>query len=134
MVGSAIDIALSGLLANSRRIENAASNIANATSSGAIDPADGPTAFAPNDVVQQTQPNGGVGTITVPRDPAFVPSFDPGSPFANSEGLINTPNVNLAEEAVDVSISRIAFQANLAVIETVNDLSEEVLSIFDEEA
>lgn len=134
MVGSAIDIALSGVLANSQRISNAASNIANVRTTGSLDTVNGPAAFAPNDITQETLPNGGVLASQVPRQPAFVPSFDPGSPFADADGIIAAPNVNLAAEAVDIISARVAFEANIAVLETARELSDDLLSIFDEEA
>lgn len=133
MVKTTLNIALSGLAVNERRIDTAASNIANSTTAGALGSQPGRGAYTPQDVIQETLPNGGVQANTVPRNQPFVPAYDPNSPFANEEGLIAVPNVDLAREAVDIKISSIAFKANLEVIQAASQLSDELLSIFDKE-
>lgn len=132
---NAIQTALSGLAAASKRIEASASNIANLTTTGSLnDPDNAP--FSAVTTVQETVTDNrgntqGVRANIVPKNTPFVPAFDPGSPFADSDGLIGVPNVDLAEEAVNISISEHTFRANLKVIEAASDLSDELLNIFD---
>lgn len=133
MIG-AINIALTGLESASRKLSASASNIANMQTVGSLEDTDN----APYNALTTTSEaltiggsGAGVQTSIVPSDRPFVPAFDPDSPFANSEGLIGTPNVNLAEEAVNINLAEIQFKANLASIRTAQELQEELLSIFD---
>ncbi len=134
---NALSIALSGLTAATTRVNAATSNIANAFTAGYIeDPDNAP--YTPIDVQQtaQTVGEGPAGTRAefTARDPAFVPSFDPDSPFANEDGIIGAPNVDLAEETVNLLLAETSYKANLEVIETTDELSDELFRIFDEEA
>lgn len=134
---NAINTALSGLLASSKRIEASASNIANLNTTGSLnDPDNAPYSALTTiqETVTDSDGNGqGVKATNIPKNTPFVPAFDPDSPFANKEGLIGAPNVNLAEEAVNINISETTFKANLKVIETVDQLSEELFRSFDRE-
>jgi len=122
---NAIGIALSGMNAASRKVEASASNIAN------LQTAD----YTPVTAQQTALADGqGVRSDFVPKTQPFTPSYDPDSPFANGEGYVNTPNVDLAEEAVNLTIAKTAYKANVAVIETVQDMTKELLESFDKEA
>ena len=133
---NAIQIALSGLAASSKKVEASAENIANLTTTGSIsDPDNAP--FEAKTTVQESLSDSqggslGVRADVIPKNTPFVPAFDPDSPFADENGVIGVPNVNLAEEAVNLSIAEITFKANLKVIEAASDLSDELLDIFDE--
>jgi flagellar basal-body rod protein FlgC len=76
----------------------------------------------------------GVRADFVQKDPPFVPAYDPDSPFANADGIIGVPNVNLAEEAVNVSLAKTAYKANLATIKTVDEMQDDLLRILDKRA
>ena len=100
---NAIQTALSGLNASTKRIAASAQNIANLNTSGSLDDT-GNAPYTPVTTVQSaqidSQGNGqGVRSEIIPSGNPFTPTFDPDSPFANSEGLVGAPNVNLAEEA-----------------------------------
>jgi flagellar basal-body rod protein FlgC len=134
---SAITIALSGLEAASKRLSAGASNIANIQTAGSLEPG-GRTPYTPLNVEQtaqmDTQGGGqGVRSDFVPRQNPFVPAFDPDSPFADENGVVGVPNVNLAEEAVNINLAELQFKANIKTIEIASELSEELLRIFDEE-
>lgn len=122
---NAIGIALSGLTAASRKVEASASNIAN------LQTAD----YTPV-TSEQTALAGGQGVRSdfVPKSQPFTPSYDPDSPFASSEGYVNTPNVDLAEEAVNLTLAKTAYRASVAVIETEQDMTKELLQAFDRKA
>jgi flagellar basal-body rod protein FlgC len=132
MIG-AITTALSGLLAASKRVEISANNIANANTAGALDEADGPLPYAAQTVVQKTGQNGGVVAEVTAQDPGYSAAYAPNSPLANEEGFVGAPNVNLAEEAVNLKLAEVAYKANIATIQVANELSEELLNSFDEE-
>lgn len=130
-----IQIALSGLSAASRKVEASASNIANMQTVGSLDdPAAAP--YTPL-LTQQTaladgQGQGaGVKSDFVPKTQPFIPAYAPDSPFANAQGLVGAPNVDLAEEAVTLTMAKAAYKANVAVIKTSEDMTDELLSVFD---
>ena len=117
-------IALSGLNAQSTRVSVAASNIANARSVGVNpDPgADNSAAFTPQRVQQISAADGGVQTNTLPVSPPSLPVFDPSNPDADGEGVAFLPNVSLEAEFVEVLQASAAFEANLKVIQTQDEL------------
>lgn len=129
---NAIGIALSGLLGASKKVEAVASNIANLNTAGALEPG-GQAPYSSVTTVNTAQNNGGVKTEIIPKDPAFVPAYDPDSPFANSEGLVAVPNTDLAEESVNLTLAKAAYKANLAVIKTADEMQDELLKSFDRE-
>ena len=132
MIGT-ITTALSGLLAASKRVDASANNIANANTTGALDESDGPAPYSAQTVTQKTAENGGVVAEITTKDPGFSAAYSPNSPLANEEGFVGTPNVNLAEEAVNLKLAQVAYKANLATIQVASELSEELLRTFDEE-
>lgn len=131
-----INIALTGLAAATRQLNASASNIANLQTVGSLEEG-GQAPYTPLTATQTTitgeggQPFGVSSTYT-PRNPPFVPAFDPDSPFADENGVIGVPNINLAEEAVNLNLAELQFKANVSVIKTADELNEELLSIFDE--
>lgn len=129
----AISIALTGLEAASKRLSTSASNIANLQTVGSLDNAEN-APYTPLDTTQQTLENGGVRADVIDRSTPFVPAFDPDSPFANEDGLIGVPNIDLAGEAVNINLAEIQYKANLKTIEAASELSEELERLFDSRA
>jgi flagellar basal-body rod protein FlgC len=132
-VMSVSTIALSGALAASKRLDISANNTANARSQGALAAADGPEAFQPSRSVQTavSDPNGrGLGTriAAIPANPAIRAALQPDSPFANAEGLVATPDVDLARERIDQIASLRSFQANLALIRTQDEIERTAIN------
>ncbi len=117
-------IAVSGLAAQSTRVSVAASNIANARSIGVNpDPgADNSAAYTPQRVQQISTLDGGVRTETLAVSPPSLPVFDPSNPDADAQGVAFLPNVSLAAEFVEVLQASAAFEANLEVIQTQDEL------------
>lgn len=130
MIG-AISTALSGLAAASKKVEVGANNIANLSTAGALDPADGPAPYSTQITTQTSNEVGGVVANVTNKDPGFVPAYSPDSPFANKDGLIGVPNTDLAEEAVNLKLAEVAYKANLATLKTAGEMSDELLNIFD---
>jgi flagellar basal-body rod protein FlgC len=48
--------------------------------------------------------------------PGTVPMFDPNAPYADSRGMVASPNVDLASEFVQQLIARYSFAANAQVV------------------
>src|SRR5262245_39731635 len=119
---SIFSIATSGLSAASLRVSVAASNIANVRTTGPLPAAGGssasagagsssigptfPAAYVPllvNQVGQSSgsTPGGTVATVST-VSPRFTAEFDPGAAFANQDGLVAAPNVDLVGEFVEL--------------------------------
>lgn len=130
MLGS-IGIAITGLDAASKRLYASTSNIVNSRSIGKLD-GSGRQAYTPIEA-QSRSVNGGMSTSFVGKQPAFVPSFQPGSPFANTQGLVATPNVNVTEELINAKEAEHIYKANALLIDKAQDLAETLLDAFDED-
>lgn len=130
MIG-AISTALTGLMAATKKVEASASNIANMGSAGSLDPANPNQPYEALTTVQSANGSGGVTATNIPKTPGFVNAYAPDSPFANSEGLVGAPNVDLAEEAVNLKIAEISYKANISVLKAADSMSEELNRMFD---
>ena len=138
-MSSAINVALSGLAAEARRLGVSAGNVANMRSAG-VDPAasaaagqavstGGGPAFVPHRTMNVSQAGGGVSAVAVPIDPASVALFDPGDPAADSRGLVYRPNVSLEQELVTQTMALRSFQANLKTIEVQDEMLGDLLDL-----
>lgn len=124
-------IALSGLNAASLRLANSANNIANVQSTSQY--VNGETVrepYTPTDVVQSSiEPTGGVRSSLQPRDPATTPVFAPDNPYADTDGIVQYPNVSLEEEVIDTKLASYDYKANLKVLKTQDDMMQSLLDI-----
>ena len=131
MIG-AISTALTGLFAASKRVEASANNIANASSAGSLDPESATQPYQALTTVQTSIESGGTSAANIPKKPGFVNAYAPDSPFANAAGEVGVPNVDLAEEAVNLKLAEISYKANVSVLKTAGEMSDELLNTFDE--
>lgn len=131
-----LQIAASGMMAQTRRVEASASNTANVLTKGALPgstaAAQGkPAPYAPVGVAQtETRAgNGGAGTRAVftPIIPAFLPEYEPDSAMADAEGMVGAPNVDLAHERINQIAAGRAYQANVAVVRTEDEMVKSLL-------
>jgi flagellar basal-body rod protein FlgC len=129
---SATTIAVSGMNAASLRLQVAARNIANARSNGALPgadtPEDAPQAYAPQRV-DQVATAGGTSARVTPVSPPSVPVYDPTAPYADENGMVAAPNVDLATELVEVMVAKYTFAANAAVVRAESDMMKSLLDI-----
>lgn len=128
-----IGISLSGLQAAAKKLDNSANNIANADSKGSFD-INGPKAYEAVDTTNVQTGGGGVKAETLTRNPPFVPSFDPDSPFADENGIVAAPNVNLDEEVVNSLAAEQAYKANALMIEKAQELNDLLIGAVDQDA
>lgn len=129
---SAIQTALSGLTAASKKADAAASNVANLDTVGSLtDPAHPP--YTPVET-QQTAIAGGVQSQFVSKNPPFVPAYDPSSPFADQNGEVGVPNVDLSEEMVNLQIAKFTYAANAKVVGAESDMEKDLLNSIDTKA
>lgn len=126
-------IALSGMNAAARRLDVSASNVANVGSSGALPaadgtvPADAPQAYVPLQIVQTDVAGGGTQTDVTSVQPSSVASFNPQAPFANQDGLVASPNVDLSTELISQLVARYSFAANAMVMKTDDEMSQTLI-------
>ncbi len=121
-----ISSAVSGLNAQSRRIGQAAENIVNVNSTGSLD-GTGREAYAPKDVLFIAKEPGSVRTIVRPRDPAFVPAYQPDSPDADTNGYVAAPDVNLGEEVITLIQAEHAYKAAASLIPVAKEIHEALI-------
>ena len=117
------DIAVSGLRAQSLRLNLIAGNIANANTTRT---ADG-TPYRRRDVVLQTTPGqlGGVTILNIARDMSdFRSVLMKGHPDANKYGYVQMPNVHMPVEMMNLVTASRAYQANVAVLKRYQDMVE----------
>lgn len=143
---SIFSIATSGLSAASLRVNVAASNIANVRTTGPL-PASGasagagssstssayPAAYVPLRVDQVDQssgstPGGTIATVSM-VSPSYTTQSDPSAPYANQDGLVAAPNVDLASEFVQLATAKYSFIANAKVIQAYSETTESLLDI-----
>lgn len=131
-MGNTIQTSLSGLIAATKKIDTVASNVANAQTVGSLTDSEN----APYNALttQQTSQNPGVKAEIVNKNPPFVPSFAPNSPFADENGLIGAPNVNLAEELVISKEAEFAYKSNAMMIKTSLEMQDTLLDAVDKDA
>ncbi len=110
---------LSSLFAQARSLAVSAANVANLRS---VD-------YQPQRVVQTSDPEGGVRAVTVPITPPSVQVYDPNNPAADDDGRVALPNVSLEEEFVVQLQAKAAYKANLAILETQDEVLGELLDV-----
>jgi len=146
---SILSIATSGLYAASLRANAAASNIANVRTTGPLPASSGsgtsgssgssstssayPTAYVPLRVDQVSQSSGSVpgGTAATVStvSPSYTAQSDPGAPFANQDGLVAAPNVDLADQFIQLATAKYSFIANAKVIQAYSETEKSLLDI-----
>ena len=129
----AFEIAASGVTAQSLRLNATASNLANADSAAGPD---GKAYQARQVIFQTTQLDPrdpgmqGVsvqGVINDPSPPRRV--LDPKNPMADATGYVTLPNVNTAEEMVNMLSASRSYQSNLEVMNTAKSLLLKTLTL-----
>jgi flagellar basal-body rod protein FlgC len=144
---SVLSIATSGLSAASLRLNVTASNIANVLTTGPLPATSGssgvtgtssnnstfPAAYVPLQVNQVDRSSGstpgGTSATVSTVSPSFVPQFDPSAPFANQDGLVAAPNIDLASQFVQLLTAKYDFAANAKVIQAYDDTTKSLLDI-----
>jgi flagellar basal-body rod protein FlgC len=126
-------IAVSGLAVATVRLDIAASNIANSQSDGPLagtpNHENFPAAYTPLRVNQTDLVGGGTAATVSAVSPATVATFDPTAPYANGDGMVASPNVDLAGEMIQLLIARYSFAANAQVIRADAQMNAALLNI-----
>ncbi|QLG88139.1 flagellar basal body rod protein FlgC [Chitinibacter bivalviorum] len=127
------DVAASGMRAQSARLNAVASNLANAES---VTSSNGQP-YRAKQVVFQAQPmttgnaqSVGVQVAGVLEDqspPKLM--YDPKSPFADANGYVAMPNVNVVDEMTNMISASRSYQTNIDVMNTAKTLLLRTLSL-----
>jgi flagellar basal-body rod protein FlgC len=134
-MSSTLSIAASGLAAAFQRLQVSADNVANADS-------DGPTASASAADLAQYQPayiaqqfnqvatqGGGTKAVVSNAQPGTVTAYDPTAPYADQNGDVSAPNVDIASEILQQAIASYEFAANADVINVQQQTTQALLNI-----
>jgi flagellar basal-body rod protein FlgC len=127
---SILSIASSGLAAASLRLQVSASNVANMSDTGALPDANA-SSTAPAYVPLRVDQTAGAGTSAsvATFSPSYVPQYDPAAPYADSNGQVAAPNVDLANEIVQQIDASIAFAANAKALQAGSSMIRGILDM-----
>lgn len=134
-MSSISSIAVSGMNAATRRLEVSASNVANVMTTGSLPTANGsvpagaPQAYQPVRLNQTATADGGTQTSITASTPSYIAISDPGAPFANQDGLVAAPAVDIAQEAIDQMIASYSFTANTNVLKANDRMTKALLDM-----
>ncbi len=134
-MSSILSIAASGLAAASQRLQVSADNVANANSDGpspsasAAVQAEYQPAYIAQQVNQVATPGGGTKAVVSNAQPGTVTAYDPTAPYADQNGNVSAPNVDVANEVVQQAIATYQFAANADVIKAYQTTTQALLDI-----
>ncbi len=133
---SGIDITAVALNAQKTRLDIVAQNIANAQTTHGPDgrPYQRRTVSFESELLHEQGQVGaslqGVKVAQITSDPTPGQRiYDPQSPDADSDGMVQMPNVNLAFEMVDLMTASRAYEANLSVVKNAKQMAMKTLDI-----
>ncbi len=123
-----LDIAISGLRAQSKRMEVISSNVANvqSTDNGNGEP------YRRLETILKTDGDGLGGVILdeISKDMSELPHFfKPGHPDADERGYVTMPNVKLPIEMMNLRFAASAYKANAAILKRYQDMVETTLEL-----
>ena len=123
-----IDIAISGLRAQNKKMEIISSNVANAqtTDNGQGEP------YRRLEAVLKTDGDtiGGVTLDEIITDMSDFPKIlRPGHPDADDQGYVTMPNVNLPMEMMNLKMAARTYQANTAILKRYQEMVETTLEL-----
>lgn len=138
---NSLQTSASGLTAERLRMDIIAQNLANANTTRTE--AGGPyrrklVVFAPREEEQdfrklldrQISTGRGVRAVQITEDQSpFRKVYDPAHPDANSEGIVEMPNVNPVMEMVDLIAATRAYEANLAAMNSAKTMISRALEL-----
>jgi len=127
---NAVNSALSGLAAASRRVEVSAQNIANQRSTS--DSKDGVRQAKPYSALEAQQlstPGGGVEVRVREAKPLAQKVNDSGTARTDQDGLAKQPEVDVTKQLADQQLASYDFKANLKSIKVQEKLMQKLVDI-----
>jgi flagellar basal-body rod protein FlgC len=125
-VTPAAAIAGSGLAAATLGLTVSAANLANANDTSAPG---SKRAYAPRAVRQTPAPNGGVAAQAVTVKTAQLLVYDPASPVAGANGLVQTPEIDPISEVTNQITAGRAFAFSLEALKAATDEQKQLLDL-----
>ena len=135
-INQIFDIASTGMAAQRLRVQLIASNVANSETTRTRE--GGP--YRRRDAVFQSQDLGfsgalasagvRVASIQTSQEP-FLTRYEPGHPDANSDGVVNYPNINPVEEMVNLTEASRSYEANIDVVRSAKAMATSALGILN---
>ncbi len=121
------DIAGSGMAAESVRLNNVASNIANANSvASSADKVYKPRQVVFEEVRRQTREVEAASAVrvkdVVEADVEALMRYEPGNPVADTNGYVYAPNISAVDQMVDMIAASRSYQNNIEVMNTSREL------------
>lgn len=128
---SALSIGVSGMQAAEARLNAASSNIANVRTAGSLDPNAGPAPYQPIDAVSVDIGSGPSGVMTSyqPRNSKPVAVSDPDSGYADANGMVGMPDIDIASEMVSALMARYEFAASAKMVGIASDMQKTATDI-----
>ena len=127
---SPIDISVSGLRAQAKRMEVISSNISNAQTT---DDGTGQAYRQLDAVFKVDGDKGGIGGVSldeITTNMSDLPKIlNPGHPSADENGYVTMPNVSVPQEMMNLTIASRAYQANTAVLKRYQTMVDTTLEL-----
>ena len=124
-------ISMTGLNAAQTQLQVSASNVANMDDSAPLPDSgvSGPKPYVPTRVETVSLGAGGVQAQLSAASPSSVASYDPQSPYADSHGMVATPNVDPVNETVSRMQAVQQYRASVAMLEANNQMHKTALKM-----
>jgi flagellar basal-body rod protein FlgC len=113
------------LTASTLKLTASASNVANADDTSAV----GTNGYQPTGVVQSAAPGGGVFAQAVTLSSPSLVVFDPTSPIAGAQGMLDTPDIDPISEISNQLAASQAFAFSLKVLQFANDEEQSAINM-----
>jgi flagellar basal-body rod protein FlgC len=123
------------MTAASQRLQVSAENVANAESDGPLPSAGAavqaqyPGAYEAQQVDQVATPGGGTSAVVVDVQPATVAAYAPTAPYADQNGEVAAPNVDVAAEAIQQATAAYDFAMNVQVMRVYSQMMKTLLDV-----
>lgn len=129
----ALDIPASALLAQRARMDTIAGNVANIDTIANEKDQNIPyrrrfVLFQPGQPGNLTKPGVSMKSIEIDETP-FRKVFDPGHRYADPDGYVKYPNVDLAIEQVNMIDASRAYEANISMMDTLKGMINSTLRL-----
>ena len=131
-MGNTIGIAITGLNSAAMRLSASASNIANMQNTGSLTDESIPT-YEALTTQSTTTSSGGCFTKIVIKEPATTIAFDPDAFYADENGMVKAPYVNLEDELVTMKQAEMAYKANAQTIKTAAQMFDIIIDAMEDE-
>jgi flagellar basal-body rod protein FlgC len=119
-------IAGSGLAAATLGLNVSAANLANANDKSAPG---SKSAYAPRAVQQTPAPGGGVSAQAITLKMAQMLVYDPASPVAGANGMVQTPEIDPISEVTNQLAAGRAFAFSLEALQAADDEQKQLLDL-----